>query len=237
MDGRRRTEVIMESGDLMGRYAEIAEQEERIKLRREDDRAQPPVVALADVVGNMMEKDKTLATNHGSASYHFAAASTHFRQRAHFLGLPEAAGDVMVAKARAYCDDAAKTVESPIERMLLPWLVMEDYGPKIGTIPAPVYIAKDKYLCPKGEIVIIPQSAFIRARLDFAVVTKHNGTLRIVAVECDGKDFHSAQRDTLRDGFLASFGIPTVRASGSLIHTRPRDISARVSALLQEMME
>jgi hypothetical protein len=123
--------------------------------------------------------------------------------------------------------------ESQIERMMLPWLVYLDYKDGV-TYPAHVHIPSKETVLPWPGIVIVPQFAIAKYRLDFAVICRHKGSTRIVAVECDGAKFHDVTKDRIRDNYLASWNIPTFRSRGSDINKGPQWAAGMVALALSE---
>jgi hypothetical protein len=132
---------------------------------------------------------------------------------------------IKVARGQIY---AAWTIcESPIERLLLPFLVFQDYGPRFRC-PANVLVAEEPEAVD-GTILILPQLKVRKSRFDFAVFGTWEGRSKTIAVECDGAEFHDPVADFHRDSFNEQeLGITTVRASGSEIHTAPESVAARV---------
>ncbi len=131
--------------------------------------------------------------------------------------------------------DTWPRLESPIEAALFPYLVMQDYGPAFK--PARPRLTME--VPAVGEVFVAPQYEVQPYRLDFAVTaTKRNtdGSEQtvIVAVECDGRSFHEAVRDTKRDVALYRRGIITVRATGAEIFQEPADVALRVARLFRE---
>ena len=150
--------------------------------------------------------------------------------------IPARAKSLGITDPRAYLHRAREDMtqglalcESPIEKHLLPWLVVADYGEKVFSFPAPVCDVKRDGLPARGDIVIVPQFTFAKYRCDFAVIRRFSKSIGIVAVECDGEEYHSAHRDVLRDGWLASFNIATVRFSGKHIYANPQLAAAVVA--------
>lgn len=87
---------------------------------------------------------------------------------------------------------------------------------------------------PKKHIVIVPQFAFARYRLDFLVTVGKQW----LAIECDGADYHTSPdqrtRDRLRDDYLRDLGIPTIRYSGAWLKRNGAKIADEVAAVIQE---
>jgi len=114
-----------------------------------------------------------------------------------------------------------KKVESPLERVLLPRLVAQEYGcfrynPAVFTEDGP------DDLVP-FTVAVFVQLSIGKYRVDFALAASRGGPVRIVIVECDGDEFHDADRDAKRDRSLLGdyrvLGI--VRLRGSFIVAAP----------------
>lgn len=139
-------------------------------------------------------------------------------------------GFAMVAAAEGWC-------ETPIEKRLLPWLVFADYGDEFLSVPAGVHSPRHQDEMPGDDILIIPQFAFAKYRMDFAIMTRHGDQTRFVCVECDGDGFHAVAYDSRRDAYLRGFGIPTVRMSGKEIAAHPGGAVARVVEAVRSVVE
>lgn len=163
-------------------------------------------------------------------------AAEQFQRRSAILGLSNAMVDAACERARAAIFKAQEWCDSPIEKRLLPWLVINDYGDKVLTIPAEVHNPLKQDEKPNGDCVVIPQFRFAKYRMDFAVVT-FVGAMRCVCVECDGAEEHTAEHDNPRDAYLRSWGIPTVRATGKEIYANPAVVAARVSDAVRQQVE
>lgn len=171
------------------------------------------------------------AEEHSGAGLSYAVE--RFRRRCHGLGMSEVMIEQRLAGARLEYAEAIRACESPIEKVLLPWLVFEDYGDFEG--PAHVQVEDGVLPLLNTQIVIVPQFKFLNYRLDFAVVVKmRTGDRRIIAVECDGEAHHRGRIgwDRHRDKRLASWGIYTVRAEGREAHSYPQAVSARVASIV-----
>ena len=125
-----------------------------------------------------------------------------------------------------------KICESPIERAILPVLICGDYG---DAMDAPLRLCHASDLLPEENIVLVPQLPFVKYRLDFALVIRAKGAIKIVAVECDGIQYHK-ENHIIRDGFLASWGVKTLHFDGKQIMSNPFSISARVSDAVQDAL-
>lgn len=135
------------------------------------------------------------------------------------------------------CGDAIQQIratyqdcESPIERRLLPALVFADYGEKFASFPAHIHNPAIDKTPPSADLVIIPQFAFIRYRLDFVVLGRAVNADRWVGVECDGEDYHCGEfKERLRDAYLEVFGIKIIRLKGADIYRDPAECAQRVA--------
>jgi hypothetical protein len=127
--------------------------------------------------------------------------------------------------------------ESPIERDLLAALLTTDWR-YFSTENALVHDAKDfEEPFPESNVVIVPQMQIARYRLDFGLVLRRGERRHIIAIECDGRDFHHADRDRTRDGYLVSFGIQTIRRTGSDIHATPLRGATLIAESIQHWWE
>jgi hypothetical protein len=225
-------------GDLFKRYDQLALEEEARRRTARQDKGVGSTQSLGDALTQAANRaaglDKSLAAQTGSIGFNLDLALDAADSRARALGLDVAA---VQERVRGIVGEGAALCDSPIEKRLLPWLVVENYGNKIETFPIRICDPKAQKLPPAGDLFIVPQMAFVKFRVDFALVCRLKTTLGIVAVECDGEQFHGAQRDTLRDGWLASFNIRTVRFSGKEITYNPRLCSARVAEQVMLMLE
>jgi hypothetical protein len=123
--------------------------------------------------------------------------------------------------------------ESQIERMMLPWLVYRYYGDQ-SSYPARVHIPKTDTEVPKTATIIVPQFAIAKYRLDFALIGRFEGHMKIIAVECDGAEFHDVRDDRQRDAYLASLGIETVRVRGKEINAHNVAVAFEAAQKLAE---
>jgi hypothetical protein len=160
-------------------------------------------------------------------------AIARFKTRCALRGLSIEETQRQFARASAEMARGMAACESPIERALLPWLVFQDYG-DLHDGPARLHIPKDEGVMPIAPVVIVPQFAFVRFRLDFGIVARAHDCMRIFAIECDGGDFHTAERDAKRDAYLKSWGVETIRLDGRAIY---RDGKASGGAVALRLME
>jgi hypothetical protein len=139
----------------------------------------------------------------------------HLRRRARTMELSEASTELAIQQAQTEFAKGEALCESPIERAMLAALITGEWS-GFATIPPRVHNGMDKdEMLPWGDILIIPQMAFLRYRLDFGVLVR-------VAVECDGADFHNDyRRENLRVAYLKSWNIPVFKFTGKEIHADP----------------
>lgn len=178
---------------------------------------------LGDVTASLIHgvNDKTdveyLRGHPGKAMTQLNLLAPNYLKRAHSLGID---GDQAIKLAYAQYVKGCSLCESPIERSMLAALIMGRW-PCLTSIPPLVHNSSDKNeMFPGGDIVIIPQMAFLRYRFDFGIVFEFEGTTEILCVECDGKEYHKdADKMRERNAYMVSWGIPTLRFTGSYLNT------------------
>jgi hypothetical protein len=194
------------------------------------------VVNIADAMNRVMtngfqEAPASVKAAASNECYQFDLAAVGFQSSAKRLGMgPEMTASAL-EKARVSMHRVCGVCDSPIEKALVPWLILANYDPFL-TAPARVHLVKEDKLPPVADVLIIPQFTFARFRFDFAVVGEWRGSSRIVAVECDGQDYHGRAADDVRDRYLAAFNITTIRATGSDAYHNPGRVAARVAQTL-----
>lgn len=160
-------------------------------------------------------------------------ASLKYSKRSADFGLPPDNIEKQIKLAEEQYHSVEGLCDSPIERAILPWLIYEQYG--CGPQVARCYNWRDS-IPPihDSAVIIIPQFAILRFRVDFMIIAKLGNSQRsvMVALECDGFQYHNTPRDIQRDGHMAMMGIHTVRADGTEIRRYPSQVSARVAATL-----
>jgi len=125
--------------------------------------------------------------------------------------------------------------ESPIERHLLAALVT-GHWPQNDQPILPVHSLASGAPFPDAEVVLVPQFPIARYRLDFALLIRRGPRPScILAIECDGADFHDASRDRERDRQLYRMGVLTARVSGAVLHADPIHYADRVIAFALEL--
>ncbi|MEN6549140.1 MAG: hypothetical protein ABFE07_24105 [Armatimonadia bacterium] len=170
---------------------------------------------LGDAITTVDGKDIGLRTA-GATRAVFDFAWEQMRLRLFAKGASEAETRATRNHAVIALQLGLEICDSPIERTLLPALVLADYG-VVSDKPAKLHDPKRECL-PDGPVVIIPQFAFARSRMDFAVAVRFKGHLQMFCIECDGAAFHTAANNIVRDGYFASWGMPTTRLSGAEIY-------------------
>jgi very-short-patch-repair endonuclease len=160
-------------------------------------------------------------------------ATKNALERAALLGMNLDVARGIIEKASEHIKASLMECESPIERRLLPALVFANYGAQFLTFPAQLHFPKKDIEPPTGDIVVIPQFAFIRYRLDFAIVARASSKSAIFAIECDGKDYHSdADKDRQRDSYLNGFEIEVFRLKGSDIYADANAAAQRIADVI-----
>jgi hypothetical protein len=142
------------------------------------------------------------------------------REHAALMGMNAEGIGYVERQTREQYAKAVTMTESPIERAMIAALLTGRWA-GCDTIPPVIHNAAkiSTELLPPGDVVIVPQMAFVRFRLDFGVVIEKDGRRQVVAVECDGADFHQdAVHERFRDAYLHSWAVPTFRLKGSAIH-------------------
>ena len=223
-------------GDTMRGYIRQAHEDD---WRRASERlvaGMPTTMkALGDVIPAALGHAETDAADPrralSSAELQWGAAVEHFRARRLSEGFGPNRVERDVAAARSSCERLRRFCESPIEHQIAPWLVCQNYGQWACGSPR-AHVPKEDALPPDAGLLIIPQFAFARIRMDFALVAKLNEHLRIIAIECDGSAYHDVTKDFRRDQYLAGWNIPTVRATGIEVSRNPRSFAERVARLV-----
>lgn len=192
---------------------------------------------IADAFTAAFAEEGVLSEAPAALDFQTQLASEMLERRAKHFGMSSGMVDSAVRTGRSFVSVASEWCETPIEKRLLPWLVFADYGDNILSIPASVHSPKRQIVMPEGDVVIVPQFAFAKYRMDFAVVTRVRGVTRIVCVECDGAFTHDDSHDAPRDEYLAAWNIPTVRATGKEIHNSPISAIGRVTDAVRTQLE
>ena len=164
-------------------------------------------------------KKMDLRTHPGKGWTAFELGLPRLLEHAAALGIPAQGMEAVERAAREQYSKSIPLLESPIERTMMGALIT-GYWKGFETLPPRVHDSRrDAHeLLPQGDLVIVPQMAFLKYRLDFGLVIERRGQRQIVAVECDGAEFHKgATKDRIRNGYLASWDIPTFRLRGSEI--------------------
>jgi very-short-patch-repair endonuclease len=131
-------------------------------------------------------------------------------------------------------DRALPLCESPIERILLPWLLTRHYRPFefMPTVLLPGEGAKLEY----GHIALVPQMPLGRFRADFVLAGRGREFVRFFVIECDGADYHEdREKDDARDAQIRKENgrvKAIIRLSGGNIMNRPRESAEIVRAIV-----
>lgn len=124
--------------------------------------------------------------------------------------------------------------ESPIEREMLAALLASRWQ-SFGIESPRIWNVNDQSAGrPAWPVVIMPQFQIGRHRLDFAISLPKKPIGTIIAVECDGSEYHDQALDRERNVQLGCFGVLTSRHSGSDIKRDPMACAQRVIQLCAE---
>lgn len=132
-------------------------------------------------------------------------------------------------------------ISSPIEWRLagaLLWVRCDWAGyPKVDPYGGPDQAPRGQLHSDELAFFISPQAPIAGFRVDFLMWFILGKSVAGVAVECDGHAFHEktkqqASRDKARDRAILAAGYPTVRFSGSDIHSSAKSCADEVQSIL-----
>ena len=104
----------------------------------------------------------------------------------------------MGSQFQSALEKASPLCESPIEHIILPWLIGQKY-PAFEWNPAVLLPGEGAQLVP-FTVAVIPQLPIGRYRADFALASsRRDGKIRFIIVECDGKEFHDGVQNVIKD--------------------------------------
>jgi hypothetical protein len=179
---------------------------------------------VASVLHSIAERDSTpkqfIKTHPGKGHSTLKFGMPRLLGRASEMGMSDEALQRIEEKATENYVKGAPLCESPIERSMLAALLTGDWG-DMGAVPPALHDSSrtSTEMLPKCPVVIAPQLALIRFRLDFGIIVAKAGRMQIVAVECDGHDFHQdAIKESMRVAYLNSWDIPVFKFTGSELH-------------------
>lgn len=176
------------------------------------------VASVLHEVANIGATDREILRTHpgkGFSNLKFGMSRLH--GYAQELGVPESGYAEVEQRAQEQFVKGFELCESPIERSMLAALLTGHWA-GFNALPPIVHDARKAVneMLPKAEVVIVPQLAFLRYRLDFGIVVVKDRKLQIIDVECDGKAFHTDPiADNDRTAYLNSWNIPVFRATGA----------------------
>lgn len=105
--------------------------------------------------------------------------------------------------------------ESSLEQITGTELLRYDYGSRANGIPRILRSAKFDDEFDNG-VTICPQMAFPHVRVDFGIVVKAGDAKKIIAIECDGEEYHKDKaRDKRRDAHVARYDVEVIRISSA----------------------
>lgn len=180
--------------------------------------------------------DDYLRNHPGDAFDVLASARVRLRSHPRLTELTPAEFEEVAATLKNAYDKAQTLCESPIEREMLAALMAGCWSACANPF-IPVHDARDKSLpFPRSPIVIVPQFAIARYRLDFAIVCRGETRHHILAVECDGAEFHDACKDSERDDYLRALGLRIYRFSGKHISSSATELADIVIAAAGQLI-
>lgn len=193
---------------------------------------------IGDVGYNIVTKGlgiDALGNNMGRGTATLDLNMLSFRKRLAALGMSVEQFAQAEELARATYAWGQQLCESPIERDVLAALLVTQWHEGFWTVPPRVHAPKSQPEMPAGDLVIVPQMAFVRFRVDFMVIATSSDYRKMFAVECDGADFHKdPEKDRARDLYLSSWDIPTFRIKGTDIVAEAEDAIREVVNCVNE---
>ncbi len=185
---------------------------------------------LTSFVPDVIAQPKTLAEVDGGVHVVLAEAVNDYQTSQRGIDGDEIqrrvdAGKKVVSALLAKC-------ESPIERLIVPALVFQPYGSNGPWVPAALAGVKPRF----SPVCIDAQVPMGSSRFDFLMLVEVGQKEILIAVECDGADFHDKASDFYRDRDWEKSGIHTVRLSGSDINRNPRMAATRVAEFILQQM-
>jgi hypothetical protein len=186
---------------------------------------------------SFVPEDATLRQAPANVLFQAEMAAEQMERRSLYMGLSQQMTDRAIRRGFEMVGVAEEWCETPIEKRILPWLIFADYGDKFLSVPAGAHSPRNQDMMPEDDILVVPQFAFAKYRMDFAIIARANGRMHIVCVECDGADFHTEAYDGARDLYLRGYGIPTVRLTGKEILAYPGGAIARVVDAVRALVE
>jgi very-short-patch-repair endonuclease len=175
---------------------------------------------LADEAESVLEADaeEWLPGQGGIEAWEQARADAAWRLNLKFDGIT---GDLFLVTEMG---------ESPIEAMFGAWVVL--FGSD-GYNDVRFHFGPESRFDPEWGTNFVPQVDIAKYRADFLFKVCLKGSFRMLAVECDGHDYHErtaaqAERDRSRDRRLLMNGVHVLRFTGREI---VRDVAACVDDL------
>lgn len=176
------------------------------------------IASVLHEIANVGASDREILRTHpGKGFSNLKFGMSRLYGYAEALGVPTAGYEAVALKAQAEFVKGSELCDSPIERSMLAALLTGHWA-GFNALPPIVHDARKQTneMLPLAEVVIVPQLAFLRYRLDFGVVVVKDRKQYIVDVECDGAAYHvDPIADNDRTAYLNSWNIPVFRATGA----------------------
>jgi hypothetical protein len=169
------------------------------------------------------DKAKIIKSHKGQSSQAFKCAAHEMTTRETYNGASENDQRIALDQLQTSFDAGMTLCESPIERTLLPalliaqWVGCECFPAKVSSAS----LEDIEGLMEPSRALIVPQLKVAGRRLDFALFLPIELAPKGFAIECDGRAYHNAMDDIERDVELAQSGFATLRFTGSQINTNP----------------
>lgn len=130
-----------------------------------------------------------------------------------------------------------EATKSPIEQMLFARLLFATDGYNyltVGEMIPPDYVGH-------FGTTLLPQYPVGDYTADFIIACQHHEVVSLIAIECDGHDFHEktkhqAAHDKKRDRYFTAQGIKLLRFTGSEIFNRPDECLEEIESLIYHTM-
>lgn len=137
-------------------------------------------------------------------------------------------------KCKAVFDAWEGFCESPIEREFLAALICQDW--RRFDIEFPGFYRQGEMASSQiSPVTVIPQATFGRYRVDFSLSVQRKNFRHIVAVECDGAEYHDREADSQRDHVLELYGVRVARLTGKEIRSSALDLASDLVSVLYRL--
>lgn len=187
---------------------------------------------LADLIDNVLKSNGALSDINPGVRTELEAAAATCKVAWRGPGKPSAEyAEAVLKKAVDDVWACCARCESPIEKLIVPWLIFQDYQLTDSYRPAVLHQDGATNLAP---YFIEPQFTLGGSRFDFVLGVRTSRGGAMLAVECDGKAYHDNIKDFYRDKSWRMAGLPTFRLTGGEIHSSPQRAAMKVARALHD---